>query len=400
MTEAPIYLTIANVSVASAQPVGAAALDAADNAIAAGSEVAAFATLLQEQIAQNCCPTASDQTLASPTATADTLEEENAAPAGSDAADLSALFSFLSDGMTLAVPALAAPGSAQPAAAPSTSLPPRVAAEALLPALNDLQPEGKDEGAAARLLHEQLAPGVFRTAEDATRVSQAPMIEATTEQKAASAGSGVLPGTAFLPADIADTAPQVRQSEALAFAPIMRESGGSAPPHASAAPAQEPVADSALVAPAVPPVQPAARNAARIEALVGTHQWNVEIAERVVWMVGRNEGRVELSLNPPHMGRIEISLSVSGDQASAVFVSASQQVRDSLEQALPRLREILSQAGVQLGQTSVNAESAGRQDTGPRLPVYSAEGRQAAPALAAVPGGWARLGRGLVDTFV
>jgi len=44
-----------------------------------------------------------------------------------------------------------------------------------------------------------------------------------------------------------------------------------------------------------------------------------------------------------------ISLSMSGDQANAVFISASPEVREALENAMPRLREILADAGVTLG---------------------------------------------------
>jgi flagellar hook-length control protein FliK len=58
------------------------------------------------------------------------------------------------------------------------------------------------------------------------------------------------------------------------------------------------------------------------------------------------------------MGRVEISLSVNGDKAVANFVSANPAVREALEAAMPRLREVLADAGIQLGQTQVGAENA------------------------------------------
>jgi flagellar hook-length control protein FliK len=64
-----------------------------------------------------------------------------------------------------------------------------------------------------------------------------------------------------------------------------------------------------------------------------------------------------LTLNPPQIGPIEVSLSVEGGHASVSFASANAEVRDAIETALPRLREMLASAGIELGQTNVGAES-------------------------------------------
>jgi flagellar hook-length control protein FliK len=90
---------------------------------------------------------------------------------------------------------------------------------------------------------------------------------------------------------------------------------------------------------------------------VGTRGWDGDVGDKLVWMVGRREQRAELVLNPPQMGRIEVSLSMNDGQTSALFVSANPAVRDALEAALPRLREILADAGVNLGQTQVGADT-------------------------------------------
>ena len=92
-----------------------------------------------------------------------------------------------------------------------------------------------------------------------------------------------------------------------------------------------------------------------VQTTVGAHGWDGEVADKVVWMVGRHEQRAELVLYPPEMGRVEVSLSMRDGQTSAQFVSANPAVRDALEAALPRLRETLADAGVNLGQTQVGA---------------------------------------------
>lgn len=91
---------------------------------------------------------------------------------------------------------------------------------------------------------------------------------------------------------------------------------------------------------------------------VGTPGWAEEIGNRVVWLANRSEGRAELVLTPPQMGRVEISLTVKGDQVTASFASHNPVVREALEAAMPRLREALAEAGIQLGQTQVGAENA------------------------------------------
>jgi flagellar hook-length control protein FliK len=140
---------------------------------------------------------------------------------------------------------------------------------------------------------------------------------------------------------------------------------------------------------------------------VGTPQWRQELGDQVVWMASRLENRAELVLNPPQMGRIEVSLTVSGDQANAVFTSANPVVRDALEASLPRLREVLADAGIQLGQAQVGAENAQQSAQQDKNGDNFGPGREAVMADAqALPlnGGAAeqaalKTGRGLVDTF-
>jgi flagellar hook-length control protein FliK len=95
-----------------------------------------------------------------------------------------------------------------------------------------------------------------------------------------------------------------------------------------------------------------------ISQAVGSPGWTEEVGNRVAWLANRSESKAELVLTPPQMGRIEVSLSVKGDQATASFISSNPVVREALEAALPRLREVLADAGVQLGQTQVSAENA------------------------------------------
>ncbi|MBL8504184.1 MAG: flagellar hook-length control protein FliK [Rhodocyclaceae bacterium] len=113
-------------------------------------------------------------------------------------------------------------------------------------------------------------------------------------------------------------------------------------------------------------------------------------------MVNRAESRAELTLTPPHMGKVDVTLTMSGDQTNASFVAASPAAREALEQALPRLREILADAGITLGQTSVNAES---PRNGREQETLEARGETRRGEVPAAAPQWTRRGNGLVDTF-
>ena len=142
-----------------------------------------------------------------------------------------------------------------------------------------------------------------------------------------------------------------------------------------------------------------APSAVRVDTPVGNRGWDAEIGQKVVLLVNRQESRAELTLTPPHLGKVEVSISVNGDQTSATFISASPAAREALEQALPRLRDILAEAGITLGQASVNAESAPRDRNGsPTQGRGDGQGADAAK-LAAAPAQWMRRSDGLIDIF-
>ncbi|QIL84835.1 flagellar hook-length control protein FliK [Vibrio sp. HDW18] len=86
-----------------------------------------------------------------------------------------------------------------------------------------------------------------------------------------------------------------------------------------------------------------------------------QMAERVQMMLSKNLKNIDIRLDPPEMGRLQIRLNMQGDGANVHFTVANSQARDLLEQTLPRLREMLAQQGVQLGESSVKQQSTGQQ---------------------------------------
>lgn len=165
------------------------------------------------------------------------------------------------------------------------------------------------------------------------------------------------------------------------------------------------------------PVQQAAVHAAqtmgdnaaeRLTPRVGTPAWDQALGQKVVWMVAGEQQSASLTLNPPDLGPLQVVLNVSNSQASATFTAAQPEVRQALEAALPKLRDMLSEAGIQLGQASVNSGSPNQQGafeqqagSAPHGPGHGDHRNAAAEAESTRVSRVrpATVGQGMVDTF-
>ena len=151
------------------------------------------------------------------------------------------------------------------------------------------------------------------------------------------------------------------------------------------------------------PAEVAQAPVAALEARVGERGWDQGLGDKLVWMAGQRQQVAELHLNPPDLGPLKITLTLdNNDQASAQFVSAHAQVREAIETAMPRLREMLADSGITLGNASVSADAFREQ----AQPQHEPRAYPAAPAATAADSGAVTRGEralrrshGLVDTF-
>ncbi len=91
-------------------------------------------------------------------------------------------------------------------------------------------------------------------------------------------------------------------------------------------------------------------------------QWGEEMGQQVRWLVSQKLHVAELKLNPPQLGAIEVRVVVQQDQVNLHFSSPHALVRDSIEESLPRLREILQGNGFNLVNVDVShQDSAGQR---------------------------------------
>lgn len=90
---------------------------------------------------------------------------------------------------------------------------------------------------------------------------------------------------------------------------------------------------------------------------LGSSDWASDFSQRINWMSKQQNQIAELRLNPPDLGPLDVVLKISDNQASALFISPHGAVRDAVENALPKLREILADNGIALGNTMVSDQS-------------------------------------------
>lgn len=118
-------------------------------------------------------------------------------------------------------------------------------------------------------------------------------------------------------------------------------------------------------------LQNAVSQEVKVDAPVGQHKWGGEFAQKVVWLSTQQHQVAEIRLNPAHLGPVEVMLSITQDQATAQFVSPHSAVRDAIQEALPRLREMMAENGIQLGNVMVSADSF-QQENKQQQPFYAA----------------------------
>lgn len=88
-----------------------------------------------------------------------------------------------------------------------------------------------------------------------------------------------------------------------------------------------------------------------------THpEWNTELGEKLLWMHKQAVPSAEIRLNPEHLGPISIKIDVNQDQASVAFTAQHAAVREAIEAAIPRLREMLGGQSLNLADVNVSQQ--------------------------------------------
>jgi len=92
----------------------------------------------------------------------------------------------------------------------------------------------------------------------------------------------------------------------------------------------------------------------RIESPPGHRAWEESMARHALKMAGEGVSRATLHLNPASLGTLEVQVTTEGDEARIQFHSQHRLVRDAVEAALPRLREMFHGSGLNLVEVEIS----------------------------------------------
>ncbi len=86
--------------------------------------------------------------------------------------------------------------------------------------------------------------------------------------------------------------------------------------------------------------------------------------QQLITMVIQGIQHAEIRLDPPELGHMLVKIQVHGDQTQVQFHVTQPQTRDLVEQAMPRLRELLQEQGMQLADSHVSQGDQGERREG------------------------------------
>lgn len=130
-----------------------------------------------------------------------------------------------------------------------------------------------------------------------------------------------------------------------------------------------------------------------------------EVGARLQWIAEQQGGEATLRISPDGLGPVEIRLRLDGDRVELGFTATQQDTRQALQDALPKLREMLAQQGLQLGHADVGQKHAqsSNDDSAKTAKGFAGDDEGDAIVLAAPARGLdviaGRSGRGILDLY-
>ncbi len=133
--------------------------------------------------------------------------------------------------------------------------------------------------------------------------------------------------------------------------------------------------------------------------------WSEAVVDRVMWLSSQNLKSAEIQLDPAELGRMEVRIDMTKDQAQVTFLSPHAGVREALEGQMQRLRDMFSQQGMTMD-VNVSDQSLARGSQGEGSGARGQGGGSDSAVAELEAGGVLEIGsnraggdRGLVDFY-
>ena len=168
---------------------------------------------------------------------------------------------------------------------------------------------------------------------------------------------------------------------------------------------QMPTQPQTVIAPAAPAAAPLTSSAPPVQGFtiavpVQESGWSEALSQRVTLLAGGQQTTAEIRLTPAELGPIRVSVAMEDGAANVTFSAQHSVTREAIETALPRLRELLTENGLSLGQASVSDQSTRQGQESERTEHEGILGMSELPEDdEQTPAQTVRTTLGLVDTF-
>ncbi len=94
---------------------------------------------------------------------------------------------------------------------------------------------------------------------------------------------------------------------------------------------------------------------------LGQPAWAQGMSKQIVWMTNQNISSAEIRLNPAHLGPIEVRIDIRDEVIHVALSSRHAVVREAMETALPKLREMFDNNGMNLADADISHQSFAEQ---------------------------------------
>jgi len=81
------------------------------------------------------------------------------------------------------------------------------------------------------------------------------------------------------------------------------------------------------------------------------------VKDKVMLMISQKLQQFDISLDPPEFGNMQVRVNLQGEQATVNFVVQNQQAKEAFEQNMHKLKELLAEQGVDVGDANVEQQS-------------------------------------------
>ncbi|MFT5173483.1 MAG: flagellar hook-length control protein FliK [Gammaproteobacteria bacterium] len=136
-----------------------------------------------------------------------------------------------------------------------------------------------------------------------------------------------------------------------------------------------------------------------VDTPLGNPSWGMAIGARLAWVATQGIESARIEINPRELGPVSVSLTMADDEVSVSFVSQHALVREAIEAALPRLRELFSGEGISLGDVNISNGEGRANDGEDSAADGDAQSHSNAAVASQLPEARGRLLDSLVDTF-